>query len=132
MDENQNNYSYGENQNNNQSNYSYGGGQYPQYEEQPSGNRGMAIASLVVGILSILCCCCVYLSVILGIVGIVLAVLSRPKDGKFEGVAMGGLICSIVGLVLGVILIIVNVATQNSADYTQMMDMYMQMLQELE
>ncbi len=132
MDENQNNYSYGENQNNNQSNYSYGGGQYPQYEEQPSGNRGMAIASLVVGILSILCCCCAYLSVILGIVGIVLAVLSRPKDGKFEGVAMGGLICSIVGLVLGVILIIVNVATQNSADYTQMMDMYMQMLQELE
>lgn len=129
MDENQNNYSYGGDQNN-QSNYSYGGGEYPQYEQQPSGNHGMAIAALVVGILSILCCCCTYLSVILGIVGIVLAILSKPKGGSFEGVAMGGLICSIVGLVLGVILIIVDIATQNSVDYAQMMDMYMQLLQE--
>lgn len=130
MDEKQNNYSYDENQND-QNNYQYGSGQYPQYEEQPSGNRGMAIAALVVGIFAILCCCCYYLSIVLGIVGILLAVFSKPKNGNFEGVAMGGLICSIVGLVLGLILTIVGVINMNSSGYANYMDTYMEYMEEI-
>lgn len=130
MDEKQNNYSYDENQND-QNNYQYGSGQYPQYEEQPSGNRGMAIGALVVGIFAILCCCCNYLSIVLGIVGILLAVFSKPKNGNFEGVAMGGLICSIVGLVLGLILTIVGVVNMNSSGYANYMDTYMEYMEEI-
>lgn len=127
---NQNGYSYGESQNNNQSNYQYNGGQYPQYEEKPAGNKGMAIASLVVGIFAILCCCCSWLAAILGVVGILLAVFSKPKDGKMEGIAIGGLVCSIIGLVLGIILTICNVATMNSPEYSEIMDEYLEYIME--
>ena len=136
---NQNGYSYNENQNNNQgnyvynanqSNYQYGGGEYPQYEEKPAGNRGMAIGSLVVGIFAIFCCCCGPLSVILGIVGILLAIFSKPKGGKMEAVAIGGLSCSIVGLVLCVFIMITSCFQMNSPEYVEFMDEYMEYMME--
>lgn len=70
---------------------------------QPANpNNGMAIGSLVCGIVGILLCCCCGVGAIVGAVGIVLAVLSRKQnDGKFSGLAMAGLICSIVAVVFG-------------------------------
>lgn len=68
-----------------------------------------AIISLIVGILSILLACCYpYVGVVLAIVGIVLAVVSKKKNGK-SGLATAGLICSIVGVALTIIMIILVV-----------------------
>lgn len=71
---------------------------------QPANpNNGMAIGSLICGIVGILLCCCCGVGAIVGAVGIVLSVLSRKQnDGKFSGLAMAGLICSIVAVVFGV------------------------------
>lgn len=67
---------------------------------------GLAIASLVLGILSIvLVCCNTYAAVIAGIIGIVLSILSKKNNGK-SGMSTSGLICSIVGIVLGISMII--------------------------
>ena len=62
-----------------------------------------AILSLIFGIAGIVTCCGFgILGVILGIAGVVLAILSRnDNDGKMEGLAIAGLIVSIVAFVLG-------------------------------
>lgn len=73
----------------------------------------MAIASLVLGILSLVIG--LFLSAygwagaILGIVGIVLGALGR-KDAAKKGMATAGLVCSIIGTVLGIIFYIACVA----------------------
>ncbi|MBP3490171.1 MAG: hypothetical protein J6K53_17545 [Roseburia sp.] len=66
----------------------------------------MGIASLVLGIVSIVMSCCItYVGLICGVVGIILAIMSNKK-GK-NNMATAGLVCSIIGIVLAIILIIV-------------------------
>ncbi len=70
---------------------------------------GLAIASLVLGILSIILVCCnTYAAIIAGIVSIVLAILSKKNNGK-SGMSTAGLICSIVGIVLAIVMIILAI-----------------------
>lgn len=70
---------------------------------------GLAIASLVLGILSIvLVCCNTYIAIVAGIVGIVLSVISKKNNGK-SGMGTAGLVCSIVGIVLAIVMIILAV-----------------------
>ncbi len=73
-------------------------------QQQPANpNNGFAIGALVCGIASILCCCGCGIGVIVGIAGIVMAILSKKDNGgKLSGMALAGLICSIVGIVFGV------------------------------
>ena len=65
--------------------------------------NGMQIGALICGIAAIVFSCCCYgiLSIILGIVGAILAV-NGNKQGK-NGVGTAGLVCSIIGIVLGII-----------------------------
>ena len=87
---------------------------YPQPQpEPPKEKNGAAIASLIMGILSLVFACCGG-SLIFGIVGIITAIVSKSKSptGKLSGMAVAGLIMSIVGVVAGiagmVVLIIVT------------------------
>lgn len=67
---------------------------------------GLAIASLVLGIASIIMTCCItYVAIVLGIVGIVLAVQSNKKQKS--GLATAGLVCSIIGIAIAVICIVI-------------------------
>lgn len=71
---------------------------------------GLAIASLVLGILAIvLVCCNTYVAIVAGIVGIVLSVISKKNSGK-SGMGTAGMICSIVGIVLAILMIILAFA----------------------
>ena len=73
--------------------------------ENVSGGKanGLQIGALICGIAAIVLSCCCYgiLSIILGIVGAILAV-NGNKQGK-NGVGTAGLVCSIIGIVLGII-----------------------------
>lgn len=74
----------------------------------------MGIASLVLGIVSLLITIFTagafgYIGAILAIVGIVLGAIGRKQPNQ-RGIATGGLVCSIVGLCLGVIIYIACVA----------------------
>lgn len=62
-----------------------------------------ATLSLIFGIAGIVTCCAFgILGVILGIAGVVLAILSKnDNDGKMEGLAIAGLVVSIVSFVFG-------------------------------
>lgn len=67
----------------------------------------LAIISLVLGIIAIVAGCCGWLGILFGIGGIICAIFAN-KQGE-TGLAKGGLICSIVGIVLGVIMTIIGI-----------------------
>ena len=76
--------------------------------EQPKQTNALAIVSLVLGIISIvLGCCGSWIAIALGAGGIVCAVFAN-KQGK-TGMAKAGFICSIVGIVLAIVVMIAAV-----------------------
>lgn len=75
----------------------------------------MSIASMVLGIVALVLSCCIYyISIPCAIVGIILAAISLKgqKDGK--GMAIAGLVCSIISLVPAVIVIVSGAALLSS------------------
>lgn len=78
---------------------------YQEPQTSGEGGKGMAIASMVLGIVSIVLSCVWYLSIVAGVVGIVLAVVYNKKNGKC-GMTKAGMICSVIGIILAVVLII--------------------------
>lgn len=65
-----------------------------------SGDKGKSVASLILGILSILTCWLPYVGLLMGIAGIILGVLGLKRENA-RGLAIAGLVCSIVGTLLG-------------------------------
>lgn len=70
-----------------------------------SGKNGVAIAGFVVGAVSILW----NFYCITGVVGLILSIIGMKKSkesGKNKGFAIAGIVCSIIGIVIGVFAII--------------------------
>ena len=89
-------------------------GQYnfPQVPQPPKGSsKGFAVASLCLGIASLcLCCACYYLMLPLSILGFIMALLAkRNNGGKMPGMAVAGMILSIVAFVLFVFIIVMEI-----------------------
>jgi hypothetical protein len=76
----------------------------PVKEETP----GLAIASLVMGIVSIVLSCCCGSGIVFGIAGIIMAIVANKKTKT--GVGTAGLVCSIIGTVFSVIGLIYYIA----------------------
>lgn len=74
---------------------------YQQSPETPPAN-GLAIASLVLGILSIPASCCYGAGIIFAIIGLILGCVSKKPDSSFNGMAIAGIVCSIIGLLVGI------------------------------
>ena len=94
-------------------------------------SKGFAIASLVLGIASIVCCCLDVVSVVCAILAIVFAVLSRRQLGEFHGMAIAGLICGIVGLALSVYLIVDGILNPASDVDPEIWEQYFKMLEDM-
>ena len=78
----------------------------PEEPKKEGGYIGVAIASLVCGILSLLCCplaccgsCCGGLNVLLAIASIVLGIIALVKAFDGKGMAIAGLVCGGIALV---------------------------------
>lgn len=79
---------------------------YNPYQQPPRKEYGLAVASMVCGIVSVVINCCIvvwYLSIATAIVGIILGIVSIKgnKDGK--GMAIAGIILSGVGFLIAII-----------------------------
>lgn len=112
-------------------------------EDVPNKANGLQIGGLVCGILAICFSCCYGVpGVLLGVAGLICGIVGNKK-GK-TGVGTAAIICSIIGLILGVIMLIyfvfVGVAVMemmNSGElnsYMEMMnsgdmDAYMEMME---
>lgn len=106
------------------------------YQSQPTGSGkgqgiGLGIASMVCGILSILMICCVYvdlailayLAPVLGIVAIVLGIVQIVKN-ESKGMAIAGIVCGAVGVLIFVALICIGLYAINSGLYEEIMNSY--------
>lgn len=71
------------------------------------GNIGVSIASLVCGILALLCCCVTFLSVILSIAAIALGIISIVKKYDGVGMAIAGIAVGGVAFVISIIMVII-------------------------
>lgn len=70
--------------------------------QQPPKQSGLALASLIMGILGIVTACCCYLGVLFGSLGIIFALLSKTEE-KLAGYAKAGLITSCIAFGLSVL-----------------------------
>lgn len=73
------------------------------FSSLPQPPTGTAIASLVLGILSVLCCCSNVPALIMAVAGIVLGVYSYKKDPLSRTTSILGIVLSGIGLVLALI-----------------------------
>lgn len=76
-------------------------------EGQTNGGAGFGIASMVLGIIALVMGCCFpYVSIPCAAIGLILAAVSLGghKDGK--GMAIAGLVCSIIALIPAIIVIV--------------------------
>ena len=90
------NQQYNQQQYNQPNNYNNYNNYAPNQYQQPQDNsRGLAIASLVLGIVSFFCC-----GSVCSIVGIFLGVLSRKKKPTDNGMATAGIVLSIIALAI--------------------------------
>ena len=73
---------------------------------QPQQGKGLAIASMVLGIVSIvLCCCFYYLAFPCGILALIFGIIVIKNKRLGKGMAIAGIITSSVALVFAVLLI---------------------------
>ncbi len=77
--------------------------------EEKKSTSGLAVASMVCGILSIVGCCIWYMGIILAIVGLVLGIISQAKQKN--GFSLAGIITSAFGLAFGIIALIIVIAS---------------------
>lgn len=86
--------------------------QYEPYQSVSPEKNNLALASLVMGILALpSICCCMFLGIIFGVLGIVFAIMSK-SGGKMDGQAKAGLILSIIAIVVSVLVVIFFVALE--------------------
>jgi len=100
-----------------------GGGYAPGAGMQYASQRtdGLAIASLITGILALVCC---FLGVVLGPAAAIMGFISRSRitasGGTLGGggLAIGGLILGVIGFVAGIAWILIFIALGNSSTTT--------------
>lgn len=81
---------------------------YEIFEKSQSKNMGWSVASMILGIASVVSGGFGIAGLITGILAIVFAGISRKRLGYFNGKAVAGLILGIFGAVFGIVLMVVN------------------------
>ena len=80
-------------------------GQYVPKQNEP---KGFAIAGMVLGIVSIVCCCSPAFGGITGILGLIFSILVLVQKKPGKGMAIAGVICAAIGLLLAVCMYFAN------------------------
>jgi len=95
--------------------YGYG---WPGLQQPPS--NGMGVTALVLGIVSAVVFCLWPLAILLGVLAVIFGVIGRRKAHRGEatngGMALAGLICGAVGVVLGIVMIVIFFSASTSND----------------
>ena len=101
-----------------------------QFAAENKRKNGFSIAALVLGIVSIVCCCISYLGLVCAALAIVFAILDKKQNAGMNGMALAGLICGIIGAVIAVYTIVDGILNPVELDEA-FWDEYFKMLEEL-
>ena len=89
-------------------------GTSPSPQAPKKQTNGFAIASMVLGIISVLCCCINYISIVIAVIAVVFFVVDRKTNGKSNGMAIAGLVLGIFGIASGVLSIFSSLILNNA------------------
>jgi len=82
------------------------GYQYQQNQDtEPRKSNGMAVAALVLGIVSFVLSCVYYISIPAAIVGLILGIISIKGNKGRKGMAIAGIILSGIGLLFALVIV---------------------------
>ena len=107
----------------------------PSYQSQPTGyapaaapvqakqapkvgdasKNWAAVLGMILGILSLVLCCVIYVAPIFALAGLIFSIMGKKSQKK--GMAVAGMITSILGLVVGIIYIIIVAAAVSMPDW---------------
>ena len=87
-------------------------------QDELQEKKGMAVASLVLGILGVLCCCVPALGPVLSIIGLVLGIISVRKMTS-KGLAIAGLVVSAIGVLMGLYMTVCLLLTLPVIDWSR-------------
>lgn len=77
---------------------------------------GMAVASMVLGIVGMLISCCLYpITIILSIIGLILGAVAIKKGPAGKRMAVTGIVLSVISLAVAVLFIILMAAAGSSS-----------------
>lgn len=80
-------------------------------EGQTNGGAGLGIASMVLGIVAlVLSCCFYYISIPCAIISIIFSAVSMKGNRAGKGMAIAGLVCSIISLIPAVFVMMTGAA----------------------
>ena len=71
-------------------------------------SRAWSVASLILSIISVLCCCSPIVAITAGVVALACSIVSRKTLGYFDGLSIAGLIVAIFGIVFGICVIVAS------------------------
>lgn len=93
--------------------------QYQTYQnvEPEKKSSGMAIASMVLGIISVIISCVFYLALPLAIVGLVLGIISIRSRKGGKGMAIAGIVMCSITTLIAILLIVSCMAFVNEGGY---------------
>ncbi|MCM1220420.1 MAG: DUF4190 domain-containing protein [Lachnospiraceae bacterium] len=75
---------------------------------QSNGGAGMAIAAMVLGIFGLLLGCCLPpVSIVIAVVSIILAAMAIKKNQDGKGMAIAGLVCSAIAVLMDIIFLVI-------------------------
>ena len=78
------------------------------YMPQQNEPKGFAIAGMVLGIVSIVCCCSPYIGGITGVLGLIFSIMVLAQKRPGKGMAIAGVICAAIGLLLVICMLFAN------------------------
>lgn len=82
-----------------------------------SQSKGLAIASMVLGIIALVFFCFVYVSIPCGIIALILGGVSIATKKPGKGMAIAGLVCGILAIVIYVICLLVGASILSSVGF---------------
>ncbi len=114
MDNNYNDY--------NQNSYTQPDQAMPYMQPEPKKGCGFGIAALIVGILSMTLCCVG--GSVLGIIGTVLGIVGLCRRESKYGLAIAGIVTSVIGILIGIYMLFVVFVAGVAFDEIKDMDEY--------
>ena len=93
----------------------------PEMNQPTKGTgKGAGIASLICGIIALVGCCGAwYVGIPCGIAAVICGIIQCKKK-QSKGLAIAGIICGAIGIVLSIVILIAVVVLMNSGMYEQM------------
>lgn len=88
-------------------------------QDTPKKTNGFAIAGMILGIVSIPASCCfAWVGILVAVLGLIFSIIGQSK-GK-SGMAIAGIICSVIGILLGITNSVLGAVMASSGAYDEL------------